>query len=376
MVRIIYISPNAGEGRGLYILNLNIIKILNELVDDPPEIKLFESKFEFCALWMPFRFFKFILNQFLCAKYLLKLCPNKSIILFSMGLSFSLALLIAKMRGIRTIYFISGLSGYDANINIARLIYRQSLFGLGRQIFPIIISNLEKLNYNLADIIVVESPGLSKPVIPEIFYKKPILVGSLFVDEIMFFPKNQLSSRRYNVGYFGALKEHKGVLNFIEAIPILLKKRDNLKFIIGGDGPERINIMKYLNDRHDLGNVFLSGNISHKKMPDYLNDTMILVIPSYGEGLPNIVLESMACGTLVLAVPIGGIPDVIINDDTGFLMENNSPECIASNVIRILEHDDLEGVASRARALIERKFTFDNAKDRWKKIIEVLGENK
>ena len=93
----------------------------------------------------------------------------------------------------------------------------------------------------------------------------------------------------------------------------------------------------------------------------YLNHLRIFVLPSYTEGLANIMLEAMACGTPVLATPVGAVPDVIVDGKTGFIMENSSPECIAANVIRALEHPDLEGVSLRARALVEREYTFERA---------------
>ncbi|MDI6867848.1 MAG: glycosyltransferase family 4 protein [Methanoculleus sp.] len=96
----------------------------------------------------------------------------------------------------------------------------------------------------------------------------------------------------------------------------------------------------------------------------------LLVLPSYTEGLPNIMLEAMACGTPVLATPVGAIPDVIIDGKTGFIMENNSPECIADNVVRALEHPDLEQIAEAGRRFVEENFSFEKTVENWKEILQ------
>jgi hypothetical protein len=67
-----------------------------------------------------------------------------------------------------------------------------------------------------------------------------------------------------------------------------------------------------------------------------------MVIPSFTEGLPNIMLEAMACGTPVLATPVGAISDIIRDSETGFIMENNSPKCIIENVNRVIGSSELE----------------------------------
>lgn len=129
---------------------------------------------------------------------------------------------------------------------------------------------------------------------------------------------------------------------------------------------------KRLKNSQVIGNVkvVLCGKINHKEIPDCLNEAKLVVLPSYGEGLPNIVLEAMACGTSALATPVGGIPDVVKDGETGFSMEDNTPECIARNAIRASNHPDLEKITKNARTLIEKEYTLEAAVERYKKILE------
>jgi len=77
----------------------------------------------------------------------------------------------------------------------------------------------------------------------------------------------------------------------------------------------------------------------------------------------------MACGTPVLATRVGGIPDVIREGETGFIMENNSPESIAHNVIRVLDSSDFERVAEQAHDYVQTNFTFEKTVDVWRRIL-------
>ncbi|HJH26732.1 MAG TPA: hypothetical protein C5S37_08160 [Methanophagales archaeon] len=126
-----------------------------------------------------------------------------------------------------------------------------------------------------------------------------------------------------------------------------------------------------LNDK-----VKLTGWIPHDELPEYLNDLKLVVLPSYTEGLPNIMLEAIACGTPVLATPVGAVLDTIKDGETGFIMENNSPECVAKNVMRALYYPNLDEIVKNAREFVEEEFTYEAAFERYKKVLEGFKEFK
>ena len=104
-----------------------------------------------------------------------------------------------------------------------------------------------------------------------------------------------------------------------------------------GDGALRPAIEHFILDNNLGETVTLPGWVPHESLGDFLNQMKLLVIPSDTEGLPNSMLEAMACGTPVLATPVGGIPSFVTDGKTGFILQDNSPHCITSGIIRILE---------------------------------------
>ena len=236
-------------------------------------------------------------------------------------------------------------------------------------IFSKPLNLLSKINCTLANRIILYSPNLIKEWNLEKYRNKISIAHEHFLDFDKFNVKKKLSERNNLVGYIGRLSEEKGVLNFVKAIPEALKERDDLEFLIGGDGQLRDEIEEYISEKNLNDKVKLAGWIPHGNLPDYLNELKLVVLPSFTEGLPNIMLEAMACGTPVLATPVGAISDVIKDGETGFIMGNNSPECIAENAIRILEQPDLDKIVENARALVEQEFTYKAVVERYKKIL-------
>jgi len=311
---------------------------------------------------------KYVTTQLKMSYRLAKIAPAADMVIFFIGGSSLLfPMVTAKLRGKKTI-LVATASGAVCSRNI----YRKSFVGVGGLITYGIVSVLERLNYRLCDNIVVYSPSLVQEFGLERYKHKISLAHEHFLHFDRFKLQKPLNERTNLVGYIGRLSQEKGILNFMEAIPKVVETRGEATFLIAGDGQLRPQVEEYA--VQSSNKVRFIGWIPHDELPEYLNKLKLLVLPSYTEGLPNIMLEAMACGTPVLATPVGATPDIIKDGETGFIMENNSPECIAGNIVRALDHPSLEQIARNARALVEREFTHEAAVERYKNILDGLWQ--
>jgi len=236
-----------------------------------------------------------------------------------------------------------------------------------------VLGALSGINFTLSDKIILYSEHLIDEWKLQEYRSKIFVSPRHILDLDRFKMQIPLSGRNDLVGWIGRFGTEKGLLEFAEAIPEILERTEGIKFLVAGDGQLRGRIEEYLDKQNLKDKVRLTGWIPHDHVSDYLNDLKLLVLPSYTEGLPNIVLEAMACGTPVLATPVGAIPDVIRDSETGFIMENNSPECIAQNVVRALNHSNLEHIAKNARAFVENEYTHEKAVERYRKVLRSVA---
>lgn len=235
-----------------------------------------------------------------------------------------------------------------------------------------IIGILEHINRLLTDCIILHSPILIKEWNLE-KYKNKIRIGhEYFLDFEEFKPECNIYNRQNLIGFVGRLSAEKGVLNFVYAIKEIVNLRDDVEFLIVGEGSLREEIEQYLDNNNLKNKVHLAGWIEHKKLPEYLNNLKMLVIPSYTESGPIIALEAMACETPILATRVGHILDMIDDGKTGFIMKNNSPKCIAENILRVLEYNNIENVTKSARDNVSEYFSYSAALETYSTIIDDL----
>ena len=231
---------------------------------------------------------------------------------------------------------------------------------------------LQSLSFHIVDKIVLYSPRLISEWNLEKYRNKILISHNHYINNEKFKVTTCFSDRPFLIGYIGRLSAEKGVQNFVRALPAILNDTKGLRVLIGGDGHLKNSIQSVLQEEKLTDYVDLPGWVSNENYPKYLNQLRLLVLSSYTEGLPYTMLEAMTCGTPVLATPVGAIPDIIIDGKTGFIMEDNLPECIAENVSRAMRSPNLDKIAENGRRFVEENFTFEKTTENWNRILNKL----
>ncbi len=236
--------------------------------------------------------------------------------------------------------------------------------------FSHIMKAVSQVDCMLADRLVVYSPRLVREYGLSDYARKISFAREHYLDFDRFKKVKPTGERRRTIGYVGRLSEEKGAKNLIEVIRKL--RHQDLRFLIIGEGALEQEFRALAGEDGLAGKIELLGWVPNKELPSHLNDMQLLVLPSYTEGLPNVLLEAMACGTPVLATPVGSVPDILEDGVNGFLLRSNSPEGIADSVLLALDRDDLEAVSEEASRRVRGSFNFESAMKGWARVLDQI----
>lgn len=179
--------------------------------------------------------------------------------------------------------------------------------------------------------------------------------------------------RKDIVGYIGRLEDEKGVQELVDAFPYIRQKA-SVGFLVVGDGSLLGQIKKTLDEKELLLNVAFTGWVTN--VQDYLNEMRLLVLPSKTEGFPSVILEAMACGTPVLATPVGDIPSIIKDGFNGFILASTNPVYLSERVVELLSKPKLlSQIAENASAWIRKNLSLEQTMSQWRQIFGELNRN-
>ncbi|MEN0060725.1 MAG: N-acetyl-alpha-D-glucosaminyl L-malate synthase BshA [Myxococcota bacterium] len=143
----------------------------------------------------------------------------------------------------------------------------------------------------------------------------------------------------------------KQVEQLVEMFTRVLARTD-ARLLLVGDGPERRNVEARLRQVGLSDRARLIGNQAHPEA--LVREASVFVLPSRTESFGLAALEALACGVPVVAYRVGGLPEVVVDGETGFLVPPDDVDALAERVVEVLSHPERQqalGRAARAHAV-------------------------
>lgn len=180
-------------------------------------------------------------------------------------------------------------------------------------------------------------------ITPSEFYRTKFIEDGINPNKIQAI-HNSIEMNDYNVKtkddgyalYFGRLSKEKGILNLINAFA----KCNKGNLYIAGEGPEKENIEKIIKENKLEDRVKLLGFLNKEQMTDVTKRCKFVVVPSiWYENCPYSVLETLAIGKPIIGSNMGGIPELVIDNENGFIY--NTVDELAQKMNLLFEDEEL-----------------------------------
>jgi glycosyltransferase involved in cell wall biosynthesis len=308
---------------------------------------------------IPIAAIRFLRNQFRMCRVLQT--RNEDVVWFFGATSYLLPILFSRLIGKTVVLQPRG----DVPLTL-QIQWEQRISDSLARFLASIVKMLENVGYWRADAIVTYTPAMASELGLDRYEEKLYPNGARYIDTDRFSSQKAYQERDRVVGFIGRLEEEKRIRTLAEVAKQLPK---DVTFVFVGDGELRGWLENELAEEITSGSVELTGWIDHDGVPTVLNRFRLLVLPSKMEGLPTVILEAFGCGTPVYATPVSGIPDVVRENETGFLIDHIDGEAMATEIAEILERDDLEEISRNTGEMIEERYSFEAAVTRYEEIL-------
>lgn len=210
------------------------------------------------------------------------------------------------------------------------------------------------------------------------------------VNHEIFTPGDSAAARRdlgltdeLTVLYVGRIQPLKGLELAIRSVEQLVPALDRplAFFVVGGasgpGGDDEIDCLQNLVSELDLKNIVrFVGAQPHFRLPTFYRAADALVVCSYSESFGLAALEAHACGTPVVATPVGGLSHIVADGESGFLVDTRDPSTFAGRLKTLLADEDLRTSFSDAAVRVAQNFSWENTADSLHTLYDCLIEER
>ncbi len=212
---------------------------------------------------------------------------------------------------------------------------------------------------------VVISQGLKQDLISGNFRPKDkievIHPGHIFSDSYKFYKPmfNNLEQKKPLIGTVGRLSKEKGISRFIAAMPFILEKVPQARFIIVGGGKEEKSLRSQAAKLNLESKIIFTGWAND--ITKFLKEIDIFVLPSVREGFGFVILEAFMLFKPVVASDIEGVKDIIDDDENGLLADASSPRLFADKILYLCDNPQKAiSLGEKGHTKVTAEFTMDN----------------
>jgi len=151
----------------------------------------------------------------------------------------------------------------------------------------------------------------------------------------------------YKICVLARLVEKKGIDTLIEAVSVLVKEGVDVSLEIAGDGPDAQDLQKLISELNVNNEVKLLGRIENSTVPGWLSEQDMFVLPARVDkngdmdGIPVVLMEAMSQGIPVISTKISGIPELVLDQETGLIVSADDPKELASAIQLLIEDQPL-----------------------------------
>lgn len=166
--------------------------------------------------------------------------------------------------------------------------------------------------------------------------KKTIAITPFGVDTERFSPRNS-NPRPITIGTVKTLDPRYGVDILVKAAHLVLNCREDVSFVIFGDGPSRDSLVALAQKLGISSKILFRPAVPHEQVPAALANLDIFVAASRAESFGVAVIEASSCGLPVIVSNVGGLPEVVDDQVTGLIVPSEDPEALSQAIIELID---------------------------------------